>query len=170
MCTLQKLFALIDAEHVAEPCKDSSKINFIEHEYRCRLPEDLKAFYRKYNSVELFRHELGATYRFVPVHEIHPTWLDILGEDTDERGPDNWLTFCDVLDGNYVAIEVCSAEARTHNFIDCFHDTFAIPGESRIVAKTFTEFLEKALVGGGGLPYFVRKDFQTYGDAFDSVQ
>jgi hypothetical protein len=102
-------------------------------------------------------------YRFVPVTEMHPTRIDIYGEDDDEWGPSNWISIVDVLDGNYIAIDVASKSGDEYNYIDCFHETFAIPGECKIVAKSFTELLAAALQGGDNL-FYLQKGFKGYGD------
>jgi hypothetical protein len=164
MSKLEELFIDIDTHHSSEPCIDSSEIDNLDKRYAFRLPDDLKEFYRRYESVKLFDSEFGATYRFVPVSEIHPTRIDIYGQDTDEWGPSSWLTICDVLDGNYIAIDIASKDGEAYSYIDCFHETFAQPGECKIVAKSFTELLECALRGGGNSVYYLQEGFLGYGD------
>ena len=164
MATLEQIFTEIDVHHYHEPCADPAEIEVLEKCYGYQLPDDLKAFYRRYKIVKLFNGEYGATYRFVPVSEIHPTRMDIYGEDTDEWGPATWLTICDVLDGNYIAIDIDSREGQECNYLDCFHETFAEPGECKIVAKSFTELLERALSGENNNIYYLQKGFTGYGD------
>jgi cell wall assembly regulator SMI1 len=159
MTALEQIFTDIDVNHYHEPCTDPAAIEALEKRHDHQLPDDLKAFYRRYRTVKLFDGEYGATYRFVPVDEIHPTRIDIYGENTDEWGPSTWLTICDILDGNYIAIDIDSKEGKEYNYIDCFHETFAEPGECKIVAKSFTELLERALNGGGNSAYYLRQDF-----------
>ena len=160
---LQKLFAEIEQYHYSEPCQNAFEIDQVEGRYNCKLPEDLKGFYRRYRTVQLLgRHD--PLYRFVPVHEIHPTRLDILGDDTD-YGPATWLTICDVYEGNYIAIDVASENSGRFNYIDCFHETFAEPGRSRVIAISFVELLERALRGGHEQLYFLQPGFTGYGDA-----
>ncbi len=163
MTTFKQLLAEIDAHHYHEPCTDPSAIETFERLYGHQLPGDLKEFYRRYETVKLFDGEYGAAYRFVPVSEIHPTRIDVYGKNEDEYGPDDWLTICDVLDGNYIAFDLTSKNGNEFNFIDCFHETFARPGECTIIAKTFTELLERALKSGGHL-YYIGRDFSDYGD------
>jgi cell wall assembly regulator SMI1 len=166
MRTLEELFAEIDTHHSSKPCMDVSEIDAFEKSHAYQLPDDLKAFYRRYGSVKLFDTRYGASYRFVPVSEMHPTRIDIygIGADADEWGPSTWLTVCDVLDGNYIAIDVASGDEGEYNYIDCFHETFATPGESKIVAKSFVELLDCALRGGGDTVYYTKKTFVGYGD------
>ena len=165
MVPLEQIFTEIDAHHYHELCNDPTAIEAIEKHHGRKLPDDLKTFYWRYKTVKLFDSEYGATYRFVPVGEIHPTRIDIFGEDTDEWGPSTWLTICDVLDGNYIAIDIDSKEDKEYNYIDCFHETFAEPGECKVVAKSFTELLRRALSGVGNIAYYLQNDFAGYGDA-----
>ncbi|MGD9099549.1 MAG: SMI1/KNR4 family protein [Anaerolineae bacterium] len=164
MSTLQELFVEVDTHHSSEPCTNVSEIDLFEECYGYQLPDDLKAFYQRYKTVNLFDGEFGATYRFVPISEIHPTRIDIHGQDTDEWGPNTWLTICDMQDGNYIAIDIASKEGKEYNYIDCFHETFARPGECKIIAKSFAELLECALRGGGDNVYYSQKGFIGYGD------
>jgi cell wall assembly regulator SMI1 len=166
---LQKLFAEIEQYHDSEPCQNPSEIDGVEEKYGYKLPADLKAFYRRYRYVGLFKQEWSEyrwyTYRFVAVSEIHSTRIDIFGEDLDEYGPATWLTICDVQDGNYIAIDITSEKDGRFNYIDCFHETFAEPGHSKVVAQSFIELLERALHGGDEQFFFLQQGFSGYGDA-----
>jgi len=70
------------------------------------------------------------------------------------------FTVCDIQDGNYVAIDLI-----TGNFIDCFHETFGLFGECRIVSKSLPEFLSQCLLGGNDQLFFLKDNFVDYGDA-----
>ncbi len=164
MNNLNDLFTIIEKNHISEPCINSSEIDKLERKYEYKLPRDLIEFYRRFKTVRLFCSENGSLYRFVPANEIHPTRIDIYGNDINEFGPSTWLTVCDVQDGNYIAIDIGSKEGEKCNYIDCFHETFSIPGESTIIALSFTELLEKALAGGNENVYFLQNGFIGYGD------
>jgi cell wall assembly regulator SMI1 len=163
---IEDLFAEIDSCHYAEPCRNPSEIDRLQDKCGYELPEDIKAFYRRYRSVKLFG-KADFLYRFVPVSEMHRTRLDICGEDTDEWGPDTWLTVCDVQDNNYIAIDVASKDGEKYNYIDCFHETFAEPGSCTVIAKSFSELLERALHGGQDTVYYLDERFLGYGDALE---
>ncbi|MBA4384366.1 MAG: hypothetical protein C0410_06495 [Anaerolinea sp.] len=165
MGSLEILFQEIESLHNSEPCHDESEIDHFEKQIGYQLPTDLKLFYKKFKSVCLFDNQFSSTYRIVPITEIHSTRIDIYGIDKDEYGPATWLTICDVMDGNYVGIDILSIEADECNFIDCFHESFAQPGDSKIIAKSFTEFLDHALHNGEDL-FYLQTGFVGYGDAF----
>ncbi len=163
MPDLQKLFMEIESLHTWEPAIDPAQIDQVQMRHGFELPRDLCEFYKRYRSVRLFVGEYGTIYRFVPIDQIHPTRLDIYGKDTADWGPDSWFTVCDVQDGNYIAIDVGSRYGDRCNYIDCFHETFAEPGESRIISLSFTELLTCALDSHGKL-FFLQDGFTDYGD------
>jgi hypothetical protein len=169
MYTIQDLLVEIEERHSFELCTDPSEIEAHETKYGYPLPGDLQTFYLRYKTVSLFDGPFGPTYRFVPVSQIHPTRIDIYGEDTDEWEPSTWVTICDVLDGNYVAIDIASGSGNEYNYIDCFHETFAEPGESTIIAKSFTELLHSALRSGGDSLFWFHEDFVDYGDGMPLI-
>jgi cell wall assembly regulator SMI1 len=164
MHTIQDLFNEIEEQHSYEACTDPSEIEALEVKYGYPLPADLIAFYRRYKTVRMFDSPFGPLYRFVPISEMHPTRRDIYGEDTDEWGPRTWITICDVLDGNYIAIDIASGSGNQYNYIDCFHETFAEPGESQIIAKSFTELVNSAMRGGGERLFWGIEGFVAHGD------
>jgi len=166
---LEDLFAEIEKSHTFELTSNLFEID--EFEKRCgyKLPKDLKEFYRRYKTVRLFDDQWGASYRFVPVIEMKVTGYDIYGDSTNPDEflwPKSWFTICDVLDGNYIAIDLSSKKGNECNYIDCFHETYGTPGESRIIAKSFKELLEQSLKGGRE-QFYLKEDFKDYGDALE---
>jgi hypothetical protein len=165
MSELEVLFSEIEKLHAWEPCTDPGAFSNLEKRIGHSLPNDLRLFHETYNTVTLFpTGDYQATYRFVPVSQIHPTRQDVYGLDADEWGPSTWLTVCDVQDGNYVAIDVLSKDGDNCSYIDCFHEVFAVPGYSKIVARSFTELLRRALQGGDN-HYWLLDGFVGYGDS-----
>ena len=146
---INTLFNEIEKLHSYTKSTNPSEIDNLERQLGYLFPKDLKFFYHRYDSVRLFPSEFGPMYRFISVREIHPTYYDIYGVyDNEVVRPKNWLTITDVMDGNYIAIDTDSHKAREWNFIYCFHETFAWPGESPIIAKSFTELLDRSLHNG----------------------
>ncbi len=163
---LEGLFAEIEKSHTFEMTDNPSEIDEFEKRYGYELPDDLKIFYRRYKTVRLFPDRGGWQYRFVFVNEIHCVGFDILGKYYKKNNTASWFTICDLMDGNYIAIDLASNKNNQWNYIDCFHETFGIAGECEVIAKTFTEFLERCLYSGDRL-YYLEKDFQGYGDALE---
>ncbi len=163
---IEDLFADIEKSHIFQLADNPSEID--EFEKRCgyELPEDFKEFYRRYKTVKLFLYKGGWHYRFVTIGEMRVTGFDIYGEYYKNDGPNSWFTICDVMDGNYISVDLASKKGNKWNYIDCFHETYGIPGECKVIAKSFIELLEQCLRGGDNL-FYLQKGFQGYGDALD---
>lgn len=168
MLDLEVLFREIESHHKWEPCEDPAYIDNFVINRKLSFPADLIQFYSRYKCVALINIDNETLYRFVPIHEIHPTRIDIYGRNTDEWGPANWLTVCDVLDGNYIAIDINSGDGNNYNFIYCFHETFARSGESPVIAKSFTELLHNSLQSPE-ICFFDKDDFRSYGDGLNLI-
>ena len=54
MSKLEQLFVEIETKHNYELCIDPSSIEDLERSHGYQFPSDLKAFYRRYESVKLF--------------------------------------------------------------------------------------------------------------------
>ncbi len=165
---LEDLFDEIEKQHVYELADLPSKIEELEKLCGYKLPDDLKEFYHRYKTVRLFNFEWGWKYRFLPVSEIHITGLDIFGKYYKNEEPKSWFTICDVMDGNYIAVDLLSRKDNEWNYIDCFHETYGVPGENDVIAKSFRELLEKCLHGGNSL-FYLEKGFQNYGNALEAT-
>ena len=163
---LDSLFNQIESEHHFVLAQNPNLIDTIEENSGYQFPDDLKEFYRRYESVCLYSKE-DPLYRFLSVDELHTTRIDIYGEDSIDLGPDHWWSVCDVQDGNYISIDLKSFQDKEYNYIDAFHETFAEKGYSMIIAKSFTELLSKALMGGDSQVFFLQEGFVGYGDAIE---
>jgi len=166
---LEDLFVEIEKSHTFELANNPSEIDEFEKHCDYKLPEDLKEFYRRYKTVKLFDDEWGASYRFVFVNEIKVTGYDIYGDSAnpnDYLWPKSWFTVCDVLDGNYISVDLSSRNGNECNYIDCFHETYGTPGESKVIAKSFRELLERSLTSGRE-QFYLDNDFKDYGDALE---
>jgi antitoxin YokJ len=162
----EDLFAEVEKSHTFEFADNSSSIDAFEKNCGFELPSDLKEFYRRFKTVKLFTYAGGWIYRFVPVSEMQITGLDIYGKYYKNDGPNSWFTICDVMDGNYIAIDLASKKNSQWNYIDCFHETYGILGECKVIAKSFEELLERCLHSGNKL-YYLEIGFQGYGDALE---
>ncbi len=166
---LDALFPEIEKNHTFEFTDNPLAIDEFEKQCGYELPQDLKDFYHRYQTIKLFDHEWGASYRFVPVIEIKVTGYDIYGKSAnpnDYLWPQSWFTICDVLDGNYIAIDLSSKNGNECNCIDCFHETYGIPGEAKVIAKSFRELLEESIKGGRE-HFYLQEGFDGYGDALE---
>jgi hypothetical protein len=166
---LENLFSEIEKNHTFEFTDNPSAIDEFEKQCGYEPPQDLKDFYHRYQTVKLFDYEWGASYRFVPVVEIKVTGYDIYGKlanPNDYLWPQPWFTTSDVLDGNYIAIDLSSGNGNQYNYIDCFHETYGVPGEAKVIAKSFRELLEESIKGGRE-HFYLLEGFDGYGDALE---
>ncbi len=76
---LEDLFSEIEISHTFELTSNPSEIDEFEKHCGYELPEDLKTFYRRYKTVQLFPYRGGWQYRLVSIDEIHCVGFDILG-------------------------------------------------------------------------------------------
>jgi cell wall assembly regulator SMI1 len=121
-----------------------------ERDGQLRLPDDMRLFYAACNGAKLF-DKSDSPFAFFPLEQMcHPSeavWGSM------ENIPDwtaRWIAFCDVRDGNYVAIDLDQRSDGAYNIMDIFHETFGDRAYDRIIARSFSEFLEGALGSSEG--------------------
>lgn len=130
-------------------------IQQFEESQNFTLPADVKEFYQRCGRAVLF----GDAYIILPLPEICRVSLLQAGEDSEDWCPASWYAFCGVNDGNYVGIDLASSDGQTFNILDCYHEDI---GEADIIARSFSEFLHRALSSAGEL-YWFEESFQKYG-------
>jgi hypothetical protein len=128
------------------------------------LPDDVLAFYRVAGGVSLF---VGSDYEYVivPPGEVRPTnavmRIDSMEDDISEA----WYVIADDRGGDYLSIDL--HPARLGRCYDSFHETHGFVGDTPIIARSFTELLQRLFENRGAYPYWLRDDFQRIGDAYD---
>ena len=147
---LDRQLSEIRQSHFPNPPAAISDLQQFENRYGCDLPWEMTAFYRECDGAELFRRP-NSPYRLMRVGELCRARQAIFGEDTDDLGPSTWYAFCDVADGNYVAIVLDDAMYDRFTIRDCFHEAFPDPDYCPVIAHSFGEFLARALNSGGEL-------------------
>jgi cell wall assembly regulator SMI1 len=150
MQSLDALLALIAASHYAGASPKPGALSSLESRLGRKIPREMACFYDRCDGAKLFS-ERDPPYRFLPLSALcHPGEL-ILGSSEIINGISLWLAFCDVRDGNYVAIDLATCSDDFCNIVDCFHETFPDLSQEAIIANSFREFLDKALHSGGRL-------------------
>ncbi|WP_233601907.1 hypothetical protein [Corallococcus sp. CA047B] len=71
--------------------------------------------------------------------------MAIQGRDQDANGPASWYALVDLQDTDFVLVDVGQQENARYTLRDGYHGTFPDPVHSRVIARSFGEFLEKAL-------------------------
>jgi len=160
---LLDLVAEIKQHHRSCAPASNEEIAAAEVRFKGSLPNDLKAFYSHTNGASLCLDEKGVgRYHILPVAEIARTRTHIFGQDSDEWGPDDWYSIVDVEDGNFVALRLSSVAGGEAEYLDVFHETFGPVCEAVIVAKSFCEFLQRALKAQRSL-YWLKDGFKNHG-------
>lgn len=129
------------------------------------LPSDLLEFYDLCGGVTLFAdYKCAGHIELLPPHRFQRIDLAINGE-CFATGPFQWwYALADVRDGNYVAIDLNPDHAG--NCYDAFHETFAMPGYVKVVAVSFTDFVQRLLNHHDDSTYWLQDDFEDLGEAF----
>jgi hypothetical protein len=112
------------------------------------MEDEMRAFYLAFDGARLFA-DMGPIYHLLPLSRITRARVAILGEDIDANGPPGVYAFCYVQDSDYVALDVSAKVEGAYLVRDCYHETF--PHKQRVIAKSFVDFLERALNSGGEL-------------------
>ncbi|RKH55908.1 SMI1/KNR4 family protein [Corallococcus aberystwythensis] len=145
---MERLLAEVSRLHFPEPPATPGQIAAFEARVGWRLDSDLRAFYLHCNGASLFRPRLTANYRILSLDEIRRARAAIRGSEREEDGPPNWYTVLYLQDGDYIIADVSRTQDGRFPLLDAFHETFPDPAETRQVAASFGEFLEKALASG----------------------
>ncbi len=131
-----------------------------EHE----LPADLKEFYELCGGAMLFE---GSNY---PVHLMSPNDFVLANPVIiDESGEGDisadWYIVAQGDSEEYVTIDL--NKKRLGRCYDSFWDRHGVAGDCPIIAGSFTELLKRLLDQKGQRHYWLRDDFEPYGDAYD---
>jgi cell wall assembly regulator SMI1 len=147
MRTIEELINAVVAGHGHELASSDAaqRLDAFEKRTGCELPADLRAFYTR-----IGRAGLGDRYRLLPIAEFRRTGAALRGDEWAESEPASWYAFCDVHDGNFVGIDLEASSLGEHRVLDCDHEDVS---SRRVIATSFTEFLERALSFENGLYY-----------------
>lgn len=127
-------------------------------------PSDLLDFYSLCDGAILFRNS-EYPLRIMRSSEITPANEFILGESHPEDISNNWFMLAEGGSEEYVTIDF-SSEKKGWCY-DSFHEVYAVAGSCAILAKSFSEFLERCILNDGRRYYWLQDDFVSKGDAYD---
>jgi len=145
--SLEDLISAVEASHSHEPAAANAaeRLDTFESRSGFALPADLRTFY-----LRVHRAEIAGGYRLLPVEQFQRTGSALCGAEWIDSEPTSWYAFCDVYDGNFVAIELERSVEGHNRILDCDHEDSR---SRRVVAASFSEFLERALSAEGRLYY-----------------
>ena len=129
------------------------------------MPDDVREFYRVAGGAVLFPGS-NYDYSIVGPEEVCPA-NPVLGVDSEDGDiSDAWYIIAVDSGGEHLTIDFDSA--RLGRCYDSFHETHGVTGSMPIVARSFTELLQRLLDNRGEYPYWLRDDFASMGDAYDA--
>lgn len=127
------------------------------------LPADLRYFYEVTGGATLFDNA-QSPHIILPPAQFELTSLAVLGDVFDDDISASWYAL--VFDGNGDYLSIDLHPERLGRCYDTFHETFASPGSTPIVATSFTDLLERLLQDEGRYRFWLEEKFQPLGDAY----
>src|SRR5262249_38160131 len=123
-------------------------------------------FYEECGGVSLYE---GKDYaiRIVGPSEVlqaNPLIRGVRGEDDISFG---WYIIAGEPSDQAISIDF--DKSRLGRCYDSFWDRHAIAGSSEIIALSFTELVERLYANRGEPWYWLQKDFEDLGDAYDDI-
>jgi hypothetical protein len=145
--SIEDLVDVVMAQHACEPSLPTAsyELDAFERATGFPMPLDLRTFYTR-----IRRAEIHDRYRLLPIDEFQRTGAALQGDEWADSEPPSWYAFCDVLDGNFVGIDLKPTPVGQHHVLDCDHEDIS---SRRVIANSFHEFLESALSFDAGLYY-----------------
>jgi hypothetical protein len=109
--------------------------------------------------------------RTLPLDRIDRFWKVAYGRHWEEI-PDTWFAIADAQDGNFIVMDLASVDGDRVKIIDGFAEAARV--EAPIIARSFTEFLERSIddpdtssgaESDDGKRYWSKGNRTQYGDA-----
>ena len=130
------------------------------------LPEDLTFYLENYHSIVFFP-EAPYSIKIVGLTEFERANKVLIGEEHKEDMSHNWFLIADDSNSQYITIDL--SKDRWGYCYDSFWDRYGVVGEQAIIAKSFTELLERIYACKGQQWYWLQEDFISYADAYDAI-
>ncbi|WP_199415107.1 SMI1/KNR4 family protein [Chitinophaga silvisoli] len=128
------------------------------------LPDDLKYYLEHYSAIRFFP-ATDYSIRIVGLPGFQRANPVIVGEEAPDDVSHYWYIIAE--DGNTQYITIDIGVDRQGRCYDSFWDRHGLPGEQVVVAKSFTELLERLYAARGGRWFWLEDSFENYGDAYD---
>jgi hypothetical protein len=144
----------IHNHHFPNAPASESMLEQFERSLGWNFDADLRAFYLNSDGARLFSR-FDSAYNILPLQGIERARTAVFGSDSDDYGSPFLYVICDVQDGNYSAVDVSCPTNGFYPLFDVFHETIATRDFCKMVAGSFSEFLERALESNNHL-YWLR--------------
>lgn len=141
------------------------------------LPSDIKEFYSLCGGMDLYLNTEGFFYKILSPEKFSFANPDILGEETaleisssEEYQGDVTLDCFTIVSDSNGDFLVTDLNKKRHGICyDAFHETYGLVGDMPIIAKSFTELLEKLIKNEGKSIFWLDDNFEPLGDAYDNA-
>lgn len=157
---------ILDALSCDDRCEIAPPCGMPEVAHGLVLPADVARFYERTGGMIVNKHgRYGSWARIVRPDEFDRIDAVILGGEMFATGPfEFWHAIADVEDGNYLAIDI--GAKHSGKCLDCFHETFAMPGYVSVVANSFTDLLNRLINHREDSAYWLQDDFEAIEEGF----
>ncbi|CAA0169998.1 SMI1/KNR4 family protein [Tenacibaculum maritimum] len=166
--SLKEILSIIDNDDSCNLIKSETKKDLPDN-----LPKDLFEFYSNYDGIELFK---GTSYEidivsfadFKVTNNVLFSPDDVIWEELEDDISQNWYLIAKAEQlSQYISIAL--SEEKKGECYDSFLETHANPDDSPIIAKSFTELLERLYSVQGKNWFWLEPDFESYGDAYEGI-
>lgn len=130
------------------------------------LPEDVRRFYELCGGLVLFENK-NYPCQIAPPEGFSLSNPVIIGEQVEEDISSHWYIVGH--DGNGDCISIDLHQNRLGKCYDSFWDRHGIVGDCPVIAKSFTDLLNRLVQNNGERWYWLREDFESLGDAYDDI-
>ncbi len=127
------------------------------------LPEDLRQFYEDCGGASLFMHRDYGMAIVSPPGFVRANPVIVGEESAGDITYDWFLVAC--ASEQYISIDL--NPERLGRCYDSFWDRHGVAGQCPIIARSFTELLQRLFESKGGRWFWLSKGFQPIGDAYD---
>ncbi|CAM1365328.1 hypothetical protein [Tenacibaculum xiamenense] len=168
MKDLKEIIKLISKDDNCKVFKPNPKLII-----KRKIPKDLDLFFKLTNGINLFENEpfgieIIGKENFISTNEYLYPKDDVIWEELEGDITNNWFLIAKSEElSQYISIDL--TDNKNGNCYDSFLDTHGEEGLSEIVANNFTELLWNLYKskGKGESWYWIKKEFEKIGDAFD---
>jgi antitoxin YokJ len=129
------------------------------------LPPDVRRFYQLCGGVDFFPNRDYPLF-VLPPREVVLANPIIVGQRIEGDRSGSWYLLVHDGNGDYLTLDCGSL--RTGWCYDSFHETHGLVRQTSVIARSLSELLERCYANCGVYPYWLRADFVSLGDAYDT--
>jgi hypothetical protein len=142
---LLSLINLLKKDHFPNTPASQEEIDSALNRIEYPIPPALLEIWKNMNGVCLF-DPIDPPYRLLEIEEfLSVNDLFRSGNELTSK----WFVFCDILDGNYVSLDLSTARGNNVECRDIFHEMFPDITYCKIIANSVEEFVSNAVNSQG---------------------